>query len=564
MSAILYARRSTSDRDERQVQSIEDQVRLMRAKAHQESLTIVHEFTESRSAKEPHNRPMFEQMLGLIDSGENNTILCWHLNRLFRNSVDMGAIQWRLQKGVIRRIVTPDRVYLPEDNVLLFYMEAGVSNQTVLDLSKAVRRGMNSKIEKGWAPHRAPAGYLNEKWKEKGQRTIIKDDERFELLRQAWNLLLSDGYTVSEVRRVLNEQWHYRSPQRKRTGGAPMALNTLYALFSNPFYVGYFVHDGRWYHGAHEPMVTWAEFERVQTLLGRPMPFQKESDSGELPTVSQRKPQKYNLTYCGLMRCTLCDGVVTGHTIRKKSGRNYTYYFCQNKGGKCLKTAVREEAIDELVNEQLSRLFLLPEFDEWAQQELENWRGTTRTSTQSMAQGVSATLDTLERQLESLLTLKIKELISDDEFATRRTALLNEKVRLENATREREEQQEAAKLAVENALDFISNAQTNFAQGDASLRRAVVSALSSNLSFTRGKVLLEPHPLLEELRREYEKLAVDLERIKLDKSSSQSLKKGRLKEVGSVWGRKLHDVQLHALNNTWYFPKLQDLERDGP
>lgn len=556
MSAILYARRSTSDRDERQVQSIDDQVRLMRGKARQENLTIAHELTESRSAKEPRDRPQFEHMLNLIDKGESNTILCWHLNRLFRNSVDMGAIQWRLQKGVIRRIVTPDRVYLPEDNVLLFYMEAGVSNQTVLDLSKAVRRGMNSKIEKGWAPHRAPAGYLNEKWKEKGQRTIIKDAERFELLRQTWNLMLSGSCTVSEVRRTLNDKWYYRSPQRKRTGGEPMALNTLYALFSNPFYVGYFVHNGRWYRGAHEPMVTWAEFERVQTLLGRPMPFQKESGGGESPAVTQRKPQKYNLTYCGLMRCTLCGGAVTGHTVRKKSGRNYTYYFCQNKEGKCLKTAVREEIIDDLVNEQLSRLFLLPEFDEWAQQELEVWRGATRSATQSMAQGVSVTLDTLDRQLESLLTLKIKELISDDEFATRRTTLLNEKVRLENATREREEQQEAAKLAVENALDFISNAQTNFAQGDASLRRAVVSALSSNLSFTRGKVLLEPHPLLEELRREHEKLAVDLERIKLDKSSSHSLNDDRLKGVRSVWGRKLNDVQTSCLHHSWFFPHL--------
>ena len=554
MSAILYARRSTSDRDERQVQSIEDQVRLMRAKAKQESLTIAHELTESRSAKEPRNRPHFEQMLKLLDGGESNVILCWHLNRLFRNSVDMAAIQWRLQKGVIRRIVTPDRVYLPEDNVLLFYMEAGVSNQTVLDLSKAVRRGMKSKIEKGWAPHRAPAGYLNEKWKEKGQKTIIKDPPRFELLRQAWNLMLTGSYAVSEVRRILNDKWHYRSPQRKRTGGTPMALNTLYALFSNPFYAGYFVHDGRWYRGAHEPMVTWVEFERVQTLLGRAVPFQEGGD--ERPATPTRKPQKYNLTYCGLIRCTLCGGAVTGHTIRKKSGRNYTYYFCQNKSGACLKTAVREEAIDELVNEHLSRLFLLPEFNEWAKQELETWHGTTRIATENIVQGVSETLDTLDRQLESLLTLKIKELISDDEFAARRTALLNERTRLENALSEKEEQQEAARLAVENALDFMANAQTRFADGDANVRRAVTSALSSNLAFTRGKVLLEPHPLLEELRQEHEKLSMDLRRIKLDESCSQSRKEEGIKRVCSVWGRKLRDVQTSCLHHSWFFPHL--------
>ena len=562
MSAVLYARRSTSDRDERQVQSIEDQVRLMRAKAKQENLTIAQELTESQSAKAPHNRPQFEQMLRLLDAGEADAILCWHLNRLFRNSVDMAAIQWRLQKGVIRRIVTPDRVYLPEDNVLLFYMEAGVSNQTVLDLSKAVRRGMQSKIEKGWSPHRAPAGYLNEKWQEKGQKTIIVDPERFDVLRQAWSLLLSGGYTVGEVRRVLNDKWHYRSLQRKRTGGEPMALTTLYSLFSNPFYAGYFVHNGRWHRGAHQPMVTWAEFERAQEMLSRPVPFATETETPS--SKAHRQQQKNNLTYCGLMHCTLCGGLVTGHTVRKKSGRNYTYYFCQNASGTCRKISVNEEKVDELVNEQLSRLFLLPEFDAWARQELETWRAETDKAQGNVARGGSETVDALDRQLESLLSLKIKELISDDEFASRRLALLNEKTRLQGALEETEQNQDAARSAIENALDFVANAQTWFAEGDANLRRAIVSALASNLSFTRGNVLLEPHPLLEELRREHEKLAADLERIKLNKSGFHSRKSESLEGVHTVWSRHLANVQQLALNNSWYFPRLQDQQINGP
>ncbi len=554
MRAVLYARRSTSDLDERQVQSIEDQVRLMRAKARQDGVPVVHELTESQSAKEPYVRPQFERMLALIDGGEADCILCWHLNRLFRNSVDMSAIQWRLQKGIIRRIITPDRVYLPEDNVLLFYMEAGVSNQTVLDLSKAVKRGLKSKIEKGWSPHRAPPGYLNEKWKEKGHKTIVKDPERFDALRQAWNLMLCGGYTVSEVRRVLNEEWHYRSPQCKRSGGGPMARNTLYGLFSNPFYAGYFLHDGQWHRGAHEPMVTWAEFERVQTLLGRAVPFQE----GHKPQgSSHRQPQKHNLTYCGLMHCTLCGGFVTGHTIRKKSGRSYTYYFCQNFGGACRKVATREETLDALVNEQLGRLFLLPEFDEWARQELEAGRGKAQSVRQSSEQSGRETIDGLDRQMESLLTLKIKDLISEEEFVTRRTVLLNSRTHLQAALDEEESSQDAAREAVGNALEFTANARAWFERGDENVRRAVVRALSSNLSFTRGNVLLEPHPLLEELRREHEKLTTELRQIKPLESGFRSTKKDPSQALRAVWSRSLDNIQLLALNNSWSFPRIQ-------
>ena len=308
MRAALYARRSTSDRDERQVQSIEDQVRIMTAKAGQEGLLVAEEITESKSAKEPYVRPEFERMLKLIDSGKIECILCWHLNRLFRNSVDMSAIQWRLQKGIIRKIVTPDRIYLPEDNVLLFYMEAGVSNQTVLDLSKAVKRGMASKVRKGWFPHRAPAGYVNDKFMEKGEKTISKDPERFELIRKAWDLMLSGNYTVPQIQQILNVRCNYRSRQYKRIGDQPMARNTLYQIFANIFYTGHFMENGQIHQGSHEPMVTLQEFQQVQDLLGRSHHIQ---------------PQKHRFAYTGMMHCTGCKGLVTAQVVTKKSGRTY-------------------------------------------------------------------------------------------------------------------------------------------------------------------------------------------------------------------------------------------------
>src|SRR3989338_6046449 len=100
MSAIkyfLYARKS-SESEDRQVQSIEDQTDRLMALATQTKLEIVDTYEEARSAKQPNNRPLFLEMLERIERGEAQGILCWQINRLYRNPVDSGTLQWMLQK----------------------------------------------------------------------------------------------------------------------------------------------------------------------------------------------------------------------------------------------------------------------------------------------------------------------------------------------------------------------------------------------------------------------------------------------------------------------------------
>lgn len=160
MRYLLYARKSTESED-RQVQSIDDQLNSLRRLAAQRGLHIMEELIESKSAKDPGCRAVFARLLAEIEAGRADGILCWNLNRLSRNPVDSGTLSWMLQRGVLQSILTVEREYRPEDNVVLMAVESGVANQFILDLRKAVARGTRSKVEKGWFPHRAPEGYRN-------------------------------------------------------------------------------------------------------------------------------------------------------------------------------------------------------------------------------------------------------------------------------------------------------------------------------------------------------------------------------------------------------------------
>lgn len=161
MKYILYCRKST-DTEDRQVLSLESQENEMIQLAQRENLEIVSTLRESRSAKEP-DRPLFNEMLRMIKDGEADAILCWKIDRLTRNPVDGGQIQWLLQKGLIQEIRTFERTYLPSDNVMMMNIEQAMANQYIRDLSTNVKRGNRAKLERGEWPNHAPFGYVNDK-----------------------------------------------------------------------------------------------------------------------------------------------------------------------------------------------------------------------------------------------------------------------------------------------------------------------------------------------------------------------------------------------------------------
>ena len=87
MTAILYARVSTDDKD----QTTETQIRNMRTWCADQGVEIVAEYEEEKSAKDM-DRPKFEACIGRIALGGVNILLAWNESRLSRDMEDMTAI----------------------------------------------------------------------------------------------------------------------------------------------------------------------------------------------------------------------------------------------------------------------------------------------------------------------------------------------------------------------------------------------------------------------------------------------------------------------------------------
>jgi DNA invertase Pin-like site-specific DNA recombinase len=137
--AAIYTRISKGDREINQIsiQEQNDAIRLL-AEKHGYEIDETLVFSDTGSAKKP-GRPGFEQMMKAIETGKVEAIITFKLNRLARNPVDGGYITWKLQQGIIKRLITEDDTYAPDSDLLLLYMHFGMSNQFSLNLNRRER-----------------------------------------------------------------------------------------------------------------------------------------------------------------------------------------------------------------------------------------------------------------------------------------------------------------------------------------------------------------------------------------------------------------------------------------
>ncbi len=472
MRLILYARKS-SEGEDRQVQSLDDQTRLLRAHALRHNLLVIEEIAEAKSAKDPHNRPQFERMLEQIEAGEADGILCWHLNRLFRNLVDSGRVGHLLQQGRIRIIETPERAYNPEDNVLLFSVESGMANQYIRELSKGVRRGMASKIDKGWAPQLAPPGYMNDIY----NHTIISDPERFGLVRQAWELMLTGTVSMPQMLARLNGEWGFRTRQVRHRGGTPLTKASAHRMLHSVFYTGKFLREGVLYDGQHPPLVTMDEWDRVQTILAR---------------EGAGRYRKHEYAYTGLIRCGRCGCAVTAGIAK---GR--VYYHCTNRGGLCDKKGVREDELERQFVASLEGVHLGEQVEDVLLAIIRRWQEEPSRESEERYAQLHRSLEGARSEQRELLGLRLRKVIDDALLQSEQERLTQEIMGLEK---------EAARLGavmshqVESAvrsIHFAAHAKGKFAAGDARTRRMIVRMLGVEFTLTGKHLRVERHPLLE-------------------------------------------------------------------
>ena len=482
---FIYTRKSTESED-RQVLSIPSQIDDAKKVASKFNLKVVKILSESKSAKQP-GREVFDEMIGRIKNGEAQGIICWKLDRLARNPVDGGQISWLLQSGIIKHIKTPDHDYYPEDNVILMNVEFGMANQFIIDLKTNTKRGLMTKVNQGWCPCVSKPGYMGDRFAIKGEKKILIDPNRFSLLRKAFELILTGLHPISEVLDKLNNEWGYRTPIKKKHGGKPLSKSSIYRILTDPFYYGRFeypVGSGNWYDGKHEKMITEAEYWQIQEFLGR---------------KGKAKPKTHTFSFTGMIRCGECGSMITAEEKFKKNKGNgvihhYTYYHCTKRGEgakHCSQKPIEVRDLEMQIVNQLIKIKIPETFKNIALEYLDKMNDTETEDRQKIYENQQRTCDSLEKQLDNLLDMKIKDQIDDEQYNNKKAELTGQLDKIREAMRGTEHRADNWRDLVKKTFDFACNATYAFEHGNLETKKAILATIGSDLTLKDKKLTIK-------------------------------------------------------------------------
>ena len=328
----LYARKSTES-EERQVMSIDSQIKEILQVAERDGLEIVEIRRESHSAKNSSERPVFNSIVEDIRLGKFNGIMTWAPDRLSRNAGDLGSLVDLMDQKLLAEIRTHSQIFTNNPNEKFLLMILG--SQAKLENDNRginVRRGLRAKCEMGLRPGTAPTGYFNEKRMDRKCQVLL-DSERAPIIKQMFEKVAYENWSGIKLYHWLRFEINFRTKTQHH-----LHLGNIYLILRNTFYYGVFEYpekSGNWYQGKHEPIITKELYDKVQQQL-------------KIDYTIKYGMKEFAFTK--MITCGHCGSGITADDKFKKlkngTTAKYVYYGCtRGRDQNCKGGYIREEEL---------------------------------------------------------------------------------------------------------------------------------------------------------------------------------------------------------------------------
>lgn len=364
---VIYCRKS-SEGEDKQIQSLETQLRELNEHARRNELNIVETISESKSAFKT-GREGFERMMKLISTGKANAILVIRANRISRNPIDAGRTISVMDEEKLLYVRTPNSscYTCSSTDKMMLGLELLVSKKDSDDKGDMVKEGQKTKALKGYPHGVASLGFINDKTEERGNRKWKVDKLRLDKIKILFDMFLTGTYSAGKIHKYAVEELKLNTISRKKIGGKLITPSRIYKILTDPIYAGFFFYGGKRYSLAKElpRLITEEQHEKVKIILsGRNIPKTKNHNSTYAGFISSPEGDyigpdvkyqlicdcKHKFAYINRTHCPLCNKEIS--QMENPKYLDYTlYYNVKRKKRKESCKSLNEAIIDkEMVN----------------------------------------------------------------------------------------------------------------------------------------------------------------------------------------------------------------------
>jgi DNA invertase Pin-like site-specific DNA recombinase len=441
-----YIRVSTQKQGQHGV-SLQEQRAAIERYARQNQITIS-DWHEERATAAKFGRPVFAQMLNRLRKGEAAGVIMHKIDRSARNLRDWTELGELIDSGIDVRFATDSIDLNTRGGRLSADIQAVVAADYIRNLREEARKGFYGRLNQGVYPIPAPVGYRDEG---AGKPKSV-DLEKAPLVRQLFDLYATGTHTLAS----LTHEAAIRG-LRNRQGGT-YTLNGISTILKNPFYTGLMKikRTGETFRGAHEPLITKAQFERVQAVL------QGRTFTGV---------HTHDFMYRRLLECSGCGRTLVGE---RQKGR--VYYRCHRGCG----SALREDRASEQILDALSPLqFDECEFEELAAA-LEYLEANSTAQNEKLIATVTLQLEAVKARYERLLDAYVDRIISKEDYEFRKQKLLGEEVSLKERLAEITDNPAARTHKLKCELELAKSVCLSYISASPLEKRELLQTISSN------------------------------------------------------------------------------------
>lgn len=266
---------------------------------------------ESISAYSGKDRPGWNEVLRMINDGEVDVVVAWHIDRMTRSMTDLENLIVLAEANDVGVATATGDIDLTTDvGRMVARILAAVARQEVERKSARQRHANSARAYSGiaWKAGPRPFGY------EEDRVTIREDEARY--LREAAVDLLG-GWSLSAIARRWTDEGVVGNALNEKNKGIWNG-STVRRLLLNPRYVGLRTYNGEVVGEAEwEPLFTQEMHDALAAKLGDPARGDG-SKTGRMPRT----------LLSGLARCAACDNTVTASGTHKVPSYRCRHNFC--------------------------------------------------------------------------------------------------------------------------------------------------------------------------------------------------------------------------------------------
>ncbi len=503
--------RKSSESEDKQMLSIQSQVdEANRIAEFHKLMPFVESFKESKSAKTEYARPEFTRMMNRIRKGEINAIVCWKADRLARNMTEGGQIIDLLSSGILKAIITHDKVFYPWDNVIILSVEFSQGKQFVKELSINVKRGQEKKARLGTPHGVATLGFLNDKTEEKGNRKWLVDETRLNAIKILLDMFLTGTYSAGKLHTYAINDLKLTTVKRKRSGGALIVLSRMHEILKDPVYAGFFFLGGQRYEldSSLPKLITEEQHNKIKTILaGKNIPkIQKHetlfsgfitSDEGD----SMGQDVKFQLicdckkkfAYRNKTHCPFCNREID--KLKNPKYLDFTYYYNVRK--KKNRQEYRSISKTDIEEKLLAFMDTYLNFSEdlavWSRQHLSLLKDKEINETLFRKQKEEVDTSEYEAKKARLRVMLRDENITDEEYRIDLEGL-NKRYSVNSEAKKKEWYPQLNRI-----VDITTTIKKTLEYGEPKAKRNILSEIGSNLTWNDKNLLISNSPEVNKL-----------------------------------------------------------------